>query len=139
MTVNFRRNLANFRRYPSTQACVRPFGSRRIWVPVAPFRAALFTAAIFLAALLVAVRPLAAQQTAAPEPAERPVAPSTGLQAAAAMEEALVTAIAGAEKSVVSIARVRRTDSQPLEVSLNQFGRLLRGRTKDLVPQTHGR
>jgi len=48
----------------------------------------------------------------------------TGLGAAAVMEEAMVKAIARAEKSVVSIARVRRHESQPLDLSVNQFGRL---------------
>jgi S1-C subfamily serine protease len=40
------------------------------------------------------------------------------------MEEAMVSAIAGAEQSVVAIARVRRHDDEPLDFSVNQFGRL---------------
>lgn len=48
----------------------------------------------------------------------------TGLQAAIAIESAMVEAIAKAEKSVVAIARVRRQDDQPLDLSVNQFGRL---------------
>ena len=48
----------------------------------------------------------------------------SGFQAAVAMEEAMVQAIAGAEQSVVAIARVRRDDDEPLDFSVNQFGRL---------------
>jgi serine protease Do len=48
----------------------------------------------------------------------------SGLQAAAAIEESMVEAIASAEPSVVAIARVRRTDNQALDFQVNQFGRL---------------
>ncbi len=49
----------------------------------------------------------------------------TGLQAAAAIEGAMVDAIAQAEQSVVAIARVRRLENQPLEIGVNPFGRPL--------------
>jgi serine protease Do len=47
----------------------------------------------------------------------------TGVQAAAAIEEAMVTAIAKAEKSVVAIARVRRRENEAIDFSVSQFGR----------------
>jgi serine protease Do len=49
---------------------------------------------------------------------------ATGLQAAIAIEAAMTQAIARAERSVVAIARVRRQDDQPLDLSINQFGRM---------------
>jgi S1-C subfamily serine protease len=48
----------------------------------------------------------------------------TGLQAATAIEVSMVEAIARAETSVVAIARVRRTDNQPLDFQVNRFGQL---------------
>jgi S1-C subfamily serine protease len=48
----------------------------------------------------------------------------SAFQAAVAIEGAMIEAIARAEKSVVAIARVRRQDDQPLDLSVNQFGRL---------------
>lgn len=48
----------------------------------------------------------------------------TGLQAAIAIEASMIEAIARAEPSVVAIARVRRTDKQPLDFQVNRFGRL---------------
>jgi S1-C subfamily serine protease len=51
-------------------------------------------------------------------------APATGLQAAAALEEVLVSAIASAERSVVAIARVRRDDSLPIDMASDPFNRL---------------
>jgi S1-C subfamily serine protease len=48
---------------------------------------------------------------------------TTGLEAAAAIEQSMVKAIAEAEASVVAIARVRRNDNQPLEFAVNGFGR----------------
>lgn len=52
------------------------------------------------------------------------VAPATGLQAAAALEEVLTSAIASAERSVVAIARVRRDDSLPIDTASDPFNRL---------------
>jgi S1-C subfamily serine protease len=48
----------------------------------------------------------------------------SGAAAAAAIEQAMVSAIAEAEQSVVAIARVRRAGSEQLEFSVNRFGRL---------------
>ncbi len=53
-----------------------------------------------------------------------PAAPATGLQAAAALEEVLVNAIATAERSVVAIARVRRDDNLPIDTIGDPFNRL---------------
>jgi S1-C subfamily serine protease len=68
-----------------------------------------------LAALLCAAcidwRPAAAQET-------------TGPQAAQALEDTLVKAIAGAERSVVAIARVRRQDNERVDISADLFSRL---------------
>ncbi|MEX0676620.1 MAG: trypsin-like peptidase domain-containing protein [Pirellulales bacterium] len=48
----------------------------------------------------------------------------TGVESVAAIEESIVGAIARAERSVVAIARVRRSENQPLDFSVNRFGRL---------------
>ncbi len=48
----------------------------------------------------------------------------TGLQAAAAMEDVLVEAIAAAESSVVAIARVNSPDNQRIDVMPDPFNRL---------------
>ena len=48
----------------------------------------------------------------------------TGLQAAAAMEDVLVQAIAQAERSVVALARVRRHDNDHLDLTPNAFNQL---------------
>ncbi len=65
------------------------------------------------------ILPAVAQEEAKPD-----VRQATGLQAAIAIEGAMVQAIAKAERSVVAIARVRRQDEQPLDLSINQFGRM---------------
>jgi S1-C subfamily serine protease len=46
------------------------------------------------------------------------------VQGIAALEEATVTAIAQAERSVVAIARVRRRENQPIDFSVSQLGRM---------------
>lgn len=76
-------------------------------------RVCLATAALASAVLVIVshVPPAVGQQV-------------TAVQAVAAIEEALVGAIARAERSVVAIARVRRIDDQPLDFSVNRFGRL---------------
>jgi S1-C subfamily serine protease len=48
----------------------------------------------------------------------------SGAAAAVAIEQAMVGAIAEAERSVVAIARVRRTGTEQLEFNVNRFGRL---------------
>jgi serine protease Do len=50
--------------------------------------------------------------------------PITGLEAAVAMEEVLVQAIASAERSVVAIARVKRDDNGPMDTRSDPFNRL---------------
>jgi S1-C subfamily serine protease len=75
----------------------------------------------------------------APAAAQR----TTGLEAAAAMEEAMVTAIALAEPSVVAIARVRRNDNQPLEFAVNGFNRFTNTEqaapgTPEFIPNEYG-
>src|SRR5262245_51324669 len=71
---------------------------------------------------------LAQQQPGKAGPAQAGQAPPSQTQqtlsAIAALEEEITTAIAEAERSVVAIARVRRVENQPIEFSLNQFGRL---------------
>lgn len=67
---------------------------------------------------LLAMLPAGLSPLAAQEP--------TGLQAAAAIESAMVDAIAVAERSVVAIARVKKSDREdsPLELRADPFGRL---------------
>ncbi|MEX2113862.1 MAG: trypsin-like peptidase domain-containing protein [Pirellulales bacterium] len=72
---------------------------------------------LFLVAALLAQATGFAQQAA-------PAAPSDGLQAAEALEDVLVSAIASAERSVVAIARVRRDDSLPIDTVGDAFQRL---------------
>ncbi len=48
----------------------------------------------------------------------------TGLEAAAAMEDVLVRAIASAERSVVAIARVKRDTNQPIDTHHDPFNRM---------------
>jgi S1-C subfamily serine protease len=79
------------------------------------------SAASFVFVLLAVLTPLNAQQP-------------TGLAAAVAIEEAMVQAIAGAEPSVVAIARVRRNDNQPLEFAINGFNRFTE--TEQAAPGT---
>jgi serine protease Do len=62
------------------------------------------------------VRPTLGQQD---KPAQDDPAPGI-----AALEEATVSAIAAAERSVVAIARVRRRENQAIDFNVSQFGRL---------------
>ncbi|MGD9722791.1 MAG: trypsin-like peptidase domain-containing protein [Pirellulales bacterium] len=48
----------------------------------------------------------------------------SGIEAAAAMEDVLIKAIAAAERSVVAIARVARDDNQPIDTLGDTFNRL---------------
>lgn len=59
----------------------------------------------------------------------------TGLQAAAALEEAMVKAIAQGERSVVAIARVRRAGEERLELGANPFNQLGRSAPRPGDPE----
>jgi serine protease Do len=64
----------------------------------------------------------------------------TGLQAAAAMEEVLVKAIAQSERSVVAIARVRQHDNDRLDFApnaFNQFRQPQRPGDGDFIPNEY--
>ena len=81
------------------------------------------TLALLTAVTCVWLPSLAVAQQSDKSPSQD-VRQATGLQAAIAIEDAMVKAIANAERSVVAIARVRRQDDQQLDLSVSPFGRM---------------
>lgn len=96
--------------------------------------------------LAVGLQPHLAQgQTEGSSPAASQPAASSGLQAAAAIESALVSAIASAEKSVVAIARIKPADRDALTMleradAFNriQFASPAQPGDPDFVPNEYG-
>jgi serine protease Do len=74
----------------------------------------------FLGSLAICLFAIVACWLPSPASAQQP----TGLEAAAAMEEVLVKAIAHSERSVVAIARVKRGNDDRLDLAPNLFNQL---------------